>query len=59
MNGKNKLIDRNINEVKELKQVILEGTALETYSKLKSKLMMENDSDVLRFAIAFTEKRYV
>lgn len=41
-----------------LKQVTLEGTALETFNKLKSKLLLENDSDVLRFAIAFTEKRY-
>jgi len=42
---------------KELKQVVLENNALETYNKLKIKLMMENDSDVLRFAIAYTEKR--
>ena len=42
---------------KELKQVVLETTALETYRKLKEKLMMENDSDVLRFAIAYTYKR--
>lgn len=43
---------------KELKQVVLEGEALETYNRLKTTLMMENDSDVLRFAIAFTEKRH-
>lgn len=43
---------------KELKQVLLEGEALEAYNRLKSNLMMENDSDVLRFSIAFTEKRY-
>jgi len=42
---------------KELKQVVLEGDALEAYRRLKSFLMLENDSDVLRFAIAFTEKR--
>ena len=43
---------------KELKQVVLENEALDTYNKLKIKLMMENDSDVLRFAIKFTEKRF-
>lgn len=43
---------------KELKQVVLEGEALETYNRLKTTLMMENDSDVLRFAISFTEKKY-
>ena len=42
---------------KELKQVVLENAALETYKKLKDLLMMENDSDVLRFAIAYTYKR--
>lgn len=47
----------NINR-KELKQVVLENEALDTYNKLKIKLMMENDSDVLRFAIKFTEKRF-
>ncbi len=44
--------------IKELKQVVLEGEALDTYKRLKEKLMLENDSDVLRFAIRHTEKRY-
>ena len=43
---------------KELKQVVLEGEALDIYKKLKTKLMMANDSDVLRFAIKFTDSRY-
>ncbi len=47
-----------INGNKELKQVVLEGDALAVYRSLKTKLMMENDSDVLRFAINFTDKRY-
>ena len=42
---------------KELKQVVLDGISLDVYRKLKTRLMMENDSDVLRFAISYTEKR--
>lgn len=45
-------------ELRELKQVVLDGDALETYKRLKTKLMMENDSEVLRFAVAFAEKRF-
>ncbi len=45
------------NGTKELKQVVLDGDALAVYRNLKTKLMMENDSDVLRFAINFTDKR--
>lgn len=47
-----------MSEIKELKQVVLEGEALDTYKRLKTKLMLENDSDVLRFAISHTEKKY-
>lgn len=47
-----------MNQNKELKQVVLERQALETYNRLKAKLMLENDSDVLRFAIAYTEKKF-
>lgn len=48
----------DIGSTKELKQVVLEGEALAVYRNLKTKLLMENDSDVLRFAINFTDKRY-
>lgn len=47
-----------MDNIKELKQVVLEGEALDIYRKLKTRTMLENDSDVLRFAISFTEKRY-
>lgn len=47
-----------MDNIKELKQVVLEGEALDIYRKLKTKIMLENDSDVLRFAISYTEKRY-
>lgn len=47
-----------MDNTKELKQVVLEGEALDIYRRLKIRTMLENDSDVLRFAISFAEKRY-
>lgn len=40
------------------KQVELRGDALETFLKLKKKLLMENDTDVLRFSISYTERQF-
>jgi len=40
-----------INTGRELKQVILEGEELNRFHKIKEKLGIKNDSEVLRFII--------
>jgi len=47
----------NIDETKKLVQVVLEGVALDAFMKLKTRLGFKNDSDVLRRAIIFAEKK--
>lgn len=42
---------------KKLVQVWLEDDLISTFEKLKDKLKFKNDSEVLRHAIVFTEKR--
>ncbi len=44
-------------EIKRLVQVVLEGEALSAFDKYKNALGFKNDSEVLRRAILFSEKR--
>lgn len=50
--------EKELKPEKESKAVWLEGESLETFKRLKKKLMLENESDVLRFAINFTERKF-
>jgi hypothetical protein len=44
---------------KKLVQVVLEGEQIDTFNCLKEKLNMRNDSEVLRWAIKYANKRFV
>ncbi len=45
------------NDIKKVVKVVLEGDTLEAFGRLKNTLGFKNDSEVLRRAIVFTEKR--
>lgn len=47
----------NITIDKKLVQVVLEGEQINIFNRLKNKLNMKNDSEVLRWAISSTDKR--
>jgi hypothetical protein len=47
----------NGNGNKKLVQAVLEGKQVEAFEELKRKLNIKNDSEVLRWAITYTEKR--
>ena len=46
-----------VNESKKLVQVVLENDALEAFKRLKARMGFKNESEVLRRAIIFTEKK--
>ena len=43
--------------VKKLVQVVLDGESLEIYERFKKEMGLKNDSEVLRRAIHFAEKK--
>lgn len=47
----------NMENENKLIQVRIEGDLVTTFNTLKEKLKFKNDSEVLRHAIVFTEKR--